>query len=37
MTTLTATEARTKLYRLLDNISESHQPVHITGKDIQVY
>ena len=32
MTTLTATEARTKLYRLLDIISESHKPVHITGK-----
>ena len=32
MTTLTATEARTKLYRLLDDISESHNPVHITGK-----
>jgi antitoxin YefM len=32
MTTLTVTEARTKLYRLLDDISESHNPVHITGK-----
>ncbi len=32
MTTITATEARTKLYRLLDDISESHNPVHITGK-----
>ena len=32
MTTLTATEARTKLYRLLDDISDTHIPVHITGK-----
>ncbi|MCF7791523.1 MAG: type II toxin-antitoxin system Phd/YefM family antitoxin [Victivallales bacterium] len=32
MTTLTATEARTRLYRLLDDVSESHDPVHITGK-----
>lgn len=32
MITLTATEARIKLYRLLDDISESHKPVHITGK-----
>ena len=32
MTTITATEARTKLYRLLDDVSESHNPVHITGK-----
>ena len=32
MTTITATEARTKLYRLLDDVHESHEPVHITGK-----
>lgn len=32
MLTITATEARTKLYKLLDEVSQSHQPVHITGK-----
>ncbi|RLD08609.1 MAG: type II toxin-antitoxin system prevent-host-death family antitoxin [Chlamydiae bacterium] len=32
MTCLTATEARTKLYRLLDEVSVSHKPVQITGK-----
>ena len=32
MTTITATEARKKLYRLLDEISESHEPVYITSR-----
>jgi len=32
MTIITATEARKKLYRLLDEVSESHEPVHITSK-----
>lgn len=32
MTTLTASEARAGLYRLIDETSESHQPVLITGK-----
>jgi prevent-host-death family protein len=32
MTTLTATEARKTLYRLLDEVCESHEPVHIAGK-----
>lgn len=32
MTTLTASEARAKLYRLLDEVSESHKPALITGK-----
>ena len=32
MGTITATEARKKLHRLLDEVSESHQPVHITAK-----
>jgi antitoxin YefM len=32
MTTITATEARKMLYRLLDEISQSHEPVTITGK-----
>ena len=32
MTNLTATEARKRLYRLIDELAESHEPVHITGK-----
>jgi prevent-host-death family protein len=32
MTTITASEARRLLYKLLDEVSESHQPVQITGK-----
>jgi len=32
MTTITATAARSNLYKLLDNVAESHTPVHITGK-----
>ena len=32
MSTLTATEARRKLYRLLDEVSASHDPVVISGK-----
>jgi antitoxin YefM len=32
MTSLSATEARKNLYRLLDEVSESHEPVQITGK-----
>ena len=32
MTSLTATEARRLLYRLLDQVHDSHQPVHIAGK-----
>ncbi len=32
MSSITATEARKKLYRLLDEVSESHEPIHITGK-----
>ncbi len=32
MTTLTATQARSKLYKLLDFITQSHEPVQITGK-----
>ncbi|MEE2002581.1 type II toxin-antitoxin system Phd/YefM family antitoxin [Alkalimonas sp. MEB108] len=32
MTTLNATEARTKLYALIDEASTSHQPIIITGK-----
>ena len=32
MTTLTASEARAKLYRLMDQAAESHQPILISGK-----
>ena len=32
MTTLTATEARRKLYNLLDDVATSHEPIQITGK-----
>lgn len=32
MTTLTASEARASLYRLIDEATLNHQPVVITGK-----
>jgi antitoxin YefM len=32
MQTLTASEARAKLYRLIDQTAESHEPIAITGK-----
>lgn len=32
MNGITATEARSKLYRLIDETAESHQPVVISGK-----
>ena len=32
MTVLNATEARSKLYKLIDEASASHQPIVITGK-----
>jgi prevent-host-death family protein len=32
MTTLTASEARAGLYRLIDQAAESHKPVVISGK-----
>jgi prevent-host-death family protein len=32
MTTLTVTEARARLYQLLDEVTASHDPVLITGK-----
>ena len=32
MTSITATEARKQLYKLLDDVSESHEPVQITGR-----
>lgn len=32
MHTLTASEARANLYRLIDQTAQSHQPIHISGK-----
>jgi len=32
MSSINATEARSRLYKLLDEIAESHEPVLITGK-----
>lgn len=32
MSTVTATEARSKLYRLIDETVSSHEPIIITGK-----
>jgi len=32
MTSITATEARKRLYSLVDDIAESHQPVQIAGR-----
>jgi len=32
VTTLNATEARSKLYKLIDETSETHKPILITGK-----
>jgi len=32
MSTLKATDARAKLYRLIDEVAKSHEPIFITGK-----
>ena len=32
MPTVTVTEARSKLYKLLDDVAKSHEPILITGK-----
>ena len=32
MTSITATEARKRLYKLLDDVAESHEPIEITGR-----
>lgn len=32
MKTLTATQVRKDIYRLLDEASDTHMPIHITGK-----
>lgn len=34
MTILNASEARTNLYRLMDQAAENHEPVAITGKRV---
>lgn len=31
-TTLTASQARSQLYRLIDDVAKSHEPILITGK-----
>lgn len=35
MTTLTASAARSRLYKLIDESADSHEPVQITGKRTQ--
>ena len=32
MTTITATEARRRLYALLEDVADSHEPIQISGK-----
>jgi len=32
MTTKTATQARANLYRLIDQVAKTHQPIAITGR-----
>jgi antitoxin YefM len=32
MTSVSATEARKQLYKLVDEVQDSHEPVQITGK-----
>lgn len=32
MTAISATEARKRLYQLLDDVAQSHEPIQITGK-----
>jgi antitoxin YefM len=32
MKTLSITEARKNIYKLIDEATESHEPIHITGK-----
>lgn len=32
MTTITVTEARKRLYKLIDEVAESHKPIQIGGK-----
>ena len=32
MTTLTASDARKRLYNLVDEVTDTHVPIHIVGK-----
>ena len=32
MTVITVTNARKDLYKLIDQVSETHEPIHISGK-----
>jgi antitoxin YefM len=32
VTSISATEARKQLYKLLDDVAQSHEPIQITGK-----
>jgi antitoxin YefM len=32
MTSISATEARRQLYKLLDDVAQSHEPIQITGR-----
>lgn len=32
MTTISATKARSQLYKLIDETNDSHEPIQITGK-----
>jgi antitoxin YefM len=32
MATISVTDARKRLYRLLDEVTASHEPIHIAGK-----
>ena len=32
MKTITATQARSKIYQLMDEAADSHEPIQITGK-----
>jgi antitoxin YefM len=34
MATITASEARANLYRLMDDVASSHEPILITGKRV---
>ena len=34
LTTITATEARKRLYSLLDDVASSHEPIEITGRRV---
>ena len=36
MTTIKVTEARSKLYKLIEQVASSHEPIQITGKRANV-